>query len=53
VAEVSKTHDAAKARAALDALAASMRSLNALFPEAIRAEPGSVPAPQHNRPSSR
>jgi cytochrome c556 len=50
VADTSKTHDVAKVRAALDALAASMRSLNGLFPEALRAEPGSVPAPQHNRP---
>jgi hypothetical protein len=50
VADTSKTHDAAKVRTALDELAASMRALNALFPEALRAEPGSVPAPQHNRP---
>jgi hypothetical protein len=50
VADTSKTHDAAKVRASLDALAASMRSLNGLFPETLRAEPGSVPAPQHNRP---
>jgi hypothetical protein len=50
VADTSKTHDAAKVRTALDALVASMRSLNGLFPEALRAEPGSVPAPQHNRP---
>jgi hypothetical protein len=50
VADTSKTHDAAKVRAGLDELAASMRALNALFPEALRAEPGSVPAPQHNRP---
>ncbi len=50
VADTSKTHEATKVRAALDALAVSMRSLNGLFPEALRAEPGSVPAPQHNRP---
>lgn len=50
VADTSKTHDAAKVRAALDALADAIRSLNGLFPEALRAEPGSVPAPQHNRP---
>jgi len=50
VADTSKTHDAAKVRKALDALVVSMRSLNGLFPEALRAEPGSVPAPQHNRP---
>ena len=47
VADSSKSHDATKVRAALDVLAASMRSLNDLFPEAVRAEPGSVPAPQH------
>ena len=50
VADTSKTHDKAKVRAALDGLADSMRSLNGLFPESLRAEPGSVPAPQHNRP---
>jgi hypothetical protein len=50
VADTSKSHDAAKVRSALDALAASMRSLNGLFPEGLRAEPGSVPAPQHNGP---
>jgi hypothetical protein len=50
VADISKSHDAAKVRSALDALAASMRSLNGLFPEALRAEPGSVPAPKHNGP---
>jgi azurin len=50
VADTSKTHDAAKVRAALDVLIVSMRSLNGLFPETLRAEPGSVPAPQHNGP---
>ena len=50
VADTSKTHDTAKVRAALDALAADMRALNGLFPEELRAEPGSVPAPQHKRP---
>jgi len=50
VADISKTHDAAKVRAALDALVVSMRALNGLFPETLRAEPGSVPAPQHNGP---
>jgi len=50
VADTSKTHDATKVRTALDALVVSMRSLNGLFPEALRAEPGSVPAPQHTRP---
>lgn len=50
VADTSQSHDAAKVRSALDALAASMRSLNGLFPEALRAEPGSVPAPQHGGP---
>ena len=47
VADVSKAHDTAQARAALDALAASMHTLNALFAEPLRAEPGSVPPPQH------
>jgi hypothetical protein len=47
VADTSKTHDAAKVRASIDALAASMSTLNALFPVALRAEPGSMPAPQH------
>lgn len=50
VADVSRTHDAAQVRTALDALAASMRTLNGLFPESLRAEPGSVPPPQHNHP---
>lgn len=50
VADTSKTHEASKVRATLDALAASLHALNGLFPEALRAEPGSVPAPQHNRP---
>jgi hypothetical protein len=48
VAEVSKTQDAAHVKSAIDALAASMRTLNGLFPEALRAEPGSVPPPVHN-----
>jgi hypothetical protein len=47
VADSSKSHDATQVKAAVDALAASMRALNGLFPEALRAEPGSVPAPQH------
>jgi len=47
VADVSKSHDAAQVKSAIDALAASMRTLNGLFPEAVRAEPGSMPAPQH------
>jgi hypothetical protein len=52
VADTSKTHDTAKVRAALDTLAASMRSLNGLFPEPLRAEPGSVPPPQHGPPKT-
>ena len=48
VADTSKTHDATKVQESLDALATSMRTLNSLFPKALRAEPGSVPAPQHN-----
>jgi hypothetical protein len=42
VADVSATHDKAKVKTALDALAAAMRKLNALFPESLRAEPGTV-----------
>jgi hypothetical protein len=52
VADSSKGHDAAQVKAAIDALAASMRTLNALFPEALRAEPGSVPAPPHGGPAA-
>ena len=48
VAEVSKTHDHAQVRRAIDALASEMRKLNALFPPALRAEPGTV-APPHSR----
>jgi hypothetical protein len=47
VSDTSAGHDTAQIRSALDRLADSMRALNALFPEAIRAEPGSVPAPVH------
>jgi hypothetical protein len=47
VSDTSASRDTAKVKAALEQLAASMRSLNALFPEAIRVEPGSVPAPVH------
>jgi hypothetical protein len=52
VADVSKSHDAAQVKSAIDALAASMHTLNGLFPEALRAEPGSVPAPQHGAPGA-
>jgi hypothetical protein len=47
VADVSKSHDAAQVKSAIDALAASMRTLNGMFPEPVRAEPGSMPAPKH------
>lgn len=47
VADASSTHDLAKVKAALEQLTASLHAVNALFPEALRAEPGSVPAPQH------
>lgn len=50
VADSSKSHDAMQVKAAIDALAVSMRTLNGLFPEALRAEPGSMPAPQHGGP---
>lgn len=46
VADASKSHDKTQVKAALADLAASMRKLNALFPEALRAEPGTV-MPQH------
>ncbi|HXA91811.1 MAG TPA: hypothetical protein VNU73_01090 [Steroidobacteraceae bacterium] len=42
IADVSKSHDKAQVQAALHALADSLTSLNALFPEALRAEPGTV-----------
>jgi hypothetical protein len=50
VSDTSASHDTVKVMAALEQLAASMHSLNELFPEAIRAEPGSVPAPVHGGP---
>ena len=52
VADSSKSHDAAQVKSAIDALATSMHTLNALFPESLRAEPGSVPAPQHGGPAA-
>ncbi len=52
VAESSKTHDARQVKSAIEELASSMRTLNGMFPEALRAEPGSVPAPQHGGPKS-
>jgi len=45
VADTSKTHDKTQVSAALAALASSMKTLNALFPEALRAEPGTVDPP--------
>jgi cytochrome c556 len=45
VADTSKTHDKAQVSAALAALATPMKTLNALFPEALRAEPGTVDPP--------
>jgi hypothetical protein len=42
VADVSATHDKAQVKSALDALATSLRNLNALFPEGLRTEPGTV-----------
>ncbi|MBV8577191.1 MAG: FIVAR domain-containing protein [Acetobacteraceae bacterium] len=42
VAEASKSHDKAQVQAALHALAQSLTKLNALFPESLRAEPGTV-----------
>jgi len=52
VADSSKSHDAMQVKSAIDALAASMRTLNGMFPEPLRAEPGSVPAPQHGGPGA-
>jgi hypothetical protein len=52
VADASKSHDAMQVKSAIDALAASMRTLNGMFPEALRSEPGSVPAPQHGGPAA-
>ncbi len=50
VSDASKSHDKAKVSDALAGLASSMRTLNALFPPALRAEPGTVDPPwmQHN-----
>ena len=45
VADTSKTHDKAQVSAALAALASSMKTLNALFPAPLRAEPGTVDPP--------
>jgi cytochrome c556 len=52
VADASRSHDAAQVKAAIDALADSMHTLNGLFPAALRAEPGSVPAPRHGGPAA-
>ncbi len=52
VSDSSKSHDAIQVKSAIDALASSMHTLNGLFPEALRAEPGSVPAPQHGGPKA-
>ena len=45
VADVSKSHDKGQVSAALASLATSMKALNALFPPALRAEPGTVDPP--------
>ncbi len=47
VAQASKSHDKAQVQSALAALARSMRQLNALFPEPLRAEPGTVEPHPH------
>ena len=52
VADARKSHDAMQVTSAIDALATSMRTLNDMFPEALRAEPGSVPAPLHGGPGA-
>jgi hypothetical protein len=46
VADTSATRDDAQVHAALDALAASLKDLNGLFPEDLRVEPGSVRPPR-------
>ncbi len=45
VADVSQSHDKSQVSTALAALATSMKALNALFPPALRAEPGTVDPP--------
>jgi hypothetical protein len=45
VADASKSHDKAQVSQALATLAASLTRLNALFPAALRAEPGTVDPP--------
>ena len=50
VADVSATHDKTQVKSAIDSLATSLRALNALFPEALRAEPGTV---EPGRPGGR
>ena len=45
VADESKSHDKSKVSAALASLATSMKALNALFPAALRSEPGTVDPP--------
>jgi hypothetical protein len=45
VAEASKSHDKPQVSAALATLAASLTRLNALFPQGLRAEPGTVDPP--------
>ncbi len=42
VADVSKSHDKAQVKAALDELATALHRLNGLFPKALRSEPGTV-----------
>jgi hypothetical protein len=45
VADVSKSHDKGQVSPALASLATAMKTLNALFPPALRAEPGTVDPP--------
>jgi hypothetical protein len=45
VADESKSHDKSKVSTALVSLATSMKALNARFPPALRAEPGTVDPP--------
>jgi hypothetical protein len=50
VSDVSKSHDKTQVTAALASLANSMRALDALFPAALRAEPGTVDPPWVKHP---
>ena len=52
VADVSATHDKKQVKSALDNLATSLRALNALFPDGLRAEPGTVAPGRQSGPNA-